>query len=82
MVPTRTQGEVWRPETFILSALEESGRVAFTDESLRSRVLADSQGDALDSVIAAEAAYRAAADVERIVQAHRYPYYLEAYIYV
>ena len=67
---------------FILSALEDSGRVAFADTAVRRRVLADSKGDALDSVIAAEAAFRAVADLERIVQVHRYPYYLEAYIYV
>ncbi len=67
---------------FILSALEDSGRVTFADHALRRRVLADVKGDALDSVIAAEAAYRAVADLERIVQAHRYPYYLEAFIYV
>lgn len=66
----------------ILSALEESGRVAFADDALRRRVLADTQGDALDSVIAAEAAFRAIADLERIVKAHRFPYYVEAYIYV
>ena len=66
----------------ILRALEESGRVGFEDRAVRSRVLADSKGDALDSVIAAEAAFRAVADVERIVQVHRFPYYLEAFIYV
>ena len=67
---------------FILSSLEKSGRVGFSDRAVRSRVLADSKGDALDSVIAAEAAFRAVADLERIVQVHRFPYYLEAYIYV
>ena len=66
---------------FILSALEDSGRVTFADQALRRRVLADSKGDALDSVVAAEAAFRAVADLERIVQVHRFPYYLEAFIY-
>ena len=67
---------------FILSSLEKSGRVGFADRAVRSRVLADSKGDALDSVIAAEAAFRAVGDLERIVRAYRYPYYLEAFIYV
>ena len=67
---------------FILSSLEKSGRVGFADRAVRRRVLADSKGDALDSVIAADAAFRAVGDVERIVRAYRYPYYLEAYIYV
>ena len=75
------RGSVEARET-ILQALEESGRVGFADRAVRSRVLADSKGDALDSVIAAEAAFRAVADLERIVQIHRFPYYLEAYIYV
>lgn len=66
----------------ILRALEDAGRVAFRDGGVRRRVLADSQGDALDSVVAADATFRAIADPERIVQAYRFPYYLEAYIYV
>ena len=66
----------------ILLALKESGRVTFKDGDVRDRVLADRQGDALDSVIAAEATFRAIADPERIVQAHRFPYYLEACIFV
>ena len=66
----------------ILHALEDAGRVAFRDGDVRRRVLADAQGDALDSVVAADATFRAIADPERIVQAYRFPYYLEAYIYV
>lgn len=66
----------------ILRALEDAGRVAFSDMDVRRRVLADPQGDALDSVIAADATFRAIVDPERIVQAYRFPYYLEAYIYV
>ena len=66
----------------ILDALKDSGRVTFRDGGVRDRVLADRQGDALDSVIAAEATFRAIAEPERIVQAHRFPYYLEACIFV
>ena len=66
----------------ILRALENAGRVAFRDDDVRRRVLADPQGDALDSVVAADATFRAIADPERIVQAYRFPYYLEACIYV
>ncbi len=66
----------------ILLALKDSGRVTFSDGDVRQRVIADAQGDALDSVIAADATFRAIADPERIVQAHRFPYYLEAYIFV
>ena len=66
----------------ILEALKGSGRVTFRDGDVRRRVLEDRQGDALDSVIAADATFRAIADPERIVQAHRYPYYLEACIFV
>ncbi len=66
----------------ILLALKDAGRVTFGDGHVRQRVLDDSQGDALDSVIAADATFRAVADPERIVQAHRYPYYLEACIFV
>ena len=66
----------------ILLALKDSGRVTFGNGDVRQRVLEDRQGDALDSVIAADATFRAIADPERIVQAHRFPYYLEACIYV
>ena len=67
---------------FILSKLEKSGRVGFADRADRRRVLADSKGDALDSVIAADAGFRAVVNPERIVQVHRFPYYLEGYIYI
>ena len=66
----------------ILESLKGSGRVTFGNGNVRQRVLEDRQGDALDSVIAADATFRAIADPERIVQAHRFPYYLEACIYV
>ncbi len=66
----------------ILLALKNAGRVAFSNGDVRERVLADRQGDALDSVIAADATFRAISNPERIVRAHRFPYYLEAYIYV
>ena len=66
----------------ILLALKDAGRVTFSDGHVRQRVIADAHGDALDSVIAADATFRAIADPERIVQAHRFPYYLEACIFV
>lgn len=65
-----------------LSGLEGLGRVKFESEDLRKRVLADNGCDALDSVIAADAAWRAVRDPQRISNSMQWPCTIEGFIYV
>ena len=67
---------------YILEAFEEKGRVVFEDDALRRKVLQDNDCDALDSVIAADAAYRAMCNPKHIKASEQWPYTIEGYIYV
>lgn len=65
----------------ILQAIEELGPVEFTDAALASKLWDDSGGDALDSVIAALAVFRAL-DSEAPAESGADPrYMLEGYVY-
>ena len=55
--------------------------VSFDTNRLRSRLLADTEGDALDAVLAAFAAWRVVRD-NRLVVPESERYRLEGYVYV
>ena len=65
----------------ILSELELRGQLRFTDESVRDKVLSDSEGDALDSVIAAYTTCKVIQNPESIVPPTQSYYLLEGYVY-
>ena len=66
----------------ILSELELRGRLKFTDESLRNKVLSDSRGDALDSMIAAFTTFKVVQNPESIIPQKHCDYMLEGYVYL
>ena len=66
----------------ILDRIEEPKRIKLACPQRRESVLDNCGGDALDSVIAADAAYRAVSDPARIRDSERWPYTIEGYIYV
>jgi hypothetical protein len=64
----------------ILSELEKGSPLEFPDQSVRNTVLADSRGDALDSVIAACAAFELLQDPGSIVPQNHSGWMLEGYV--
>ena len=66
----------------ILSELELRGQLKFTDESLRNKVLSDSGGDALDSVIAAFTTFKVVQNPESVIPEKQSDYMLEGYVYL
>ena len=63
-----------------LGELERQGRVRFSGAGIQDAVL-NGGGDAVDSVVAADAAYRAVCDPARIDASQQWPYTLEGYIF-
>jgi hypothetical protein len=68
-----------RTREAILSGIEAQGQVELASPSLRARIIEEEGGDALDSVIAAWATYRAVVAPEIDAQGR---YVLEGYVYV
>ena len=66
----------------ILERLEATGELSIAAPAVRAAVLGDHGGDALDSVIAALATFRALRDPIPIVVKGGEPYALEGYVYV
>ncbi len=70
-----------RTREAILNGIEARGKIEVASTALRARILEEEGGDALDSVIAAWATYRAVAAPEIDARARR-AYALEGYVYV
>ena len=68
--------------THILEGLEAMQCLSISSSSLRSIVLDDHNGDALDSVIAASATFRVVCNPNRLIPGDMEPYRLEGYVYV
>ena len=68
--------------THILEGIEKTGAVIIKPSALRSKILDDPDGDALDSVIAAFATFRALRNLARSSVLRIDPYVLEGYVYV
>jgi hypothetical protein len=66
----------------ILEGLEATGSLDILSSDLRARVLSNRGGDALDSVIAALATFRALRDPALLVVERSAAYALEGYVYV
>ena len=66
----------------ILERLEATSAVSISTPAIREAVLDDRGGDALDSVIAALATFRALCDPASLVVESGSPYALEGYVYV
>ena len=66
----------------ILSELELRGPLKFTDESTRNKVLSDSGGDALDSVIAAFTTFKVIQNPKSIIPQKQNDYMLEGCVYL
>jgi len=66
----------------ILRQMEEIGDLVIADSDLRSRILSDRHGDALDSVIAAFATFRALRNLSYSPVLRSDTYALEGYVYV
>ena len=65
----------------ILTEIERNGDLTFRDPSIRANVIGDRGGDALDSVIAALATFRAIRDPERLFPKDHKSYAIEGYVY-
>jgi hypothetical protein len=65
----------------ILERMEASGALSIASASLRSKILADPTGDALDSAIAAFATFRTVTDPDRLASGDNIAYRLEGYVY-
>jgi len=68
--------------TRILEGIEETGVILIQTSALRAKVLDDPDGDALDSVIAAFATFRAFLNLARSTVQGSDSYALEGYVYV
>jgi hypothetical protein len=66
----------------ILERLEAASALSISTPAVREAVLDDRGGDALDSVIAALATFRALRDPAHLVVESGSPYALEGYVYV
>jgi hypothetical protein len=66
----------------ILEGIEKTGAVIIKPSALRSKILDDPDGDALDSIIAAFATFRAVRNLARSSVLRIDPYVLEGYVYV
>ncbi len=66
----------------ILKIIEETGRLSVQGKTVRSAVLDDSGGDALDSVIAAFATFRALTRPAALSMRGNHAYALEGHVYV
>ena len=66
----------------ILEGIEKTGAVIIKPPALRSKILDDPDGDALDSIIAAFATFRAVRNLARSSVLRIDPYVLEGYVYV
>ena len=64
----------------IMKILEDGG--VTIPSNLEDTIAQNTGGDALDSVIAADAALRAIRNSERIAQSQCHPYTIEGYIYI
>jgi hypothetical protein len=66
----------------ILKWLGSGGRLSLSRTVMRSIVLSDPEGDALDSILAAFATFRAVSDPHRLVDGGRHDYMLEGCVFV
>jgi len=66
----------------ILEGIEKTGAVIIKTSALRSKILDDRDGDAIDSVIAAFATFRAVRNLARSTVPESDAYVLEGYVYV
>jgi hypothetical protein len=66
----------------ILDYFEKAGVLAFSSDWLRKSTLDDQRGDALDSVIAAVAAFRACTGLKGLSRPDKPEYAIEGYVYV
>ena len=66
----------------ILEGIEKTGAIIIKPSALRSKILDDPEGDALDSVIAAFATFRALHNLALYSVPSADPYLLEGYVYV
>ena len=78
----RRSDEGWETRRRILEAIEAKGILDVPDPQVRAKVLDDPGGDALDSIIAAFATFRAVRDPVRLARKRAAPYALEGYVYV
>jgi hypothetical protein len=69
-----------RERAAILDGLE-SRRLVTIDAKVRPKLLKDTEGDALDSVVAALAAFRALGQIERKLDSARAEYLVEGFVY-
>ena len=65
----------------ILSEFELRGQLKFTDESVRKKVISDSAGDALDSVIATLSTFRVIRNPEALFPKGHNISLIEGYVY-
>jgi hypothetical protein len=72
--------EQYKKRVFILKKLEMAG-MKIAQSNLRSKVLKDSGGDALDSIIAAFATFRALKNLVPFDYTHQSAYNIEGYVY-
>ena len=66
----------------IIKGVVETGAILIDSSALRSKIIDDRNGDALDSVIAAFATFRALRNLARSSVPETDPYKLEGYVYV
>lgn len=66
---------------FIIEQIEKRSPLIIQDHSLRLRILGDTEGDALDSVIAAFATFRAIQNPKHFISKN-HAYKIEGYVYV
>jgi hypothetical protein len=71
-----------RTRAAILAGIEAMEEVEMASAALRAAIVAEEGGDALDSVIAAWATYRAVCAAESDPEDGLGPYALEGYVYV
>jgi hypothetical protein len=66
----------------IIKGIEETGTILIETSALRSKILDDRDGDALDSVIAAFTTFRALRNLACHSVSRTSTYVLEGYVYV
>ena len=66
----------------ILTEMERLGSLRFTDVQTRESVIADRHGDALDSVVAAIAAFNAIRHKDALIPEDKGQWKIEGYVYV
>jgi hypothetical protein len=75
------QEEKEKARTDILDELEKRGLVYLESSKLHSLILKDTEGDALDSVIAAIAVHRAIVNPDFLILGKEHPHLLEGFVY-